>query len=76
MKKYIYKYCVYTNNCCDGVMFLKAFTDLKSALYFKEEHQCVRGCCDVVKKKFFSGADKPITNNIYGLTRYYIEYDL
>ena len=37
MYKYSYKYCVYLNNCCSGVQFVKAFNRLIDALNYKED---------------------------------------
>ena len=76
MKKYNYKYCVYFNNCCAGVQFIKAFNRLIDALNYKEYIQNGgRGCCDVVKKRFFAGYEKPA--NIYISNNYkYSEYDI
>lgn len=75
MKKYNYKYCVYFNNCGYGVGFVKAFDRLIDALNYKEDLQRRRGCCDVVKKRFYNGQEKPA--NIYIGDNYkYHEYDL
>ena len=72
MKKYIYKYCVYTNNMCAGILFIKAFDNVRDALFYKEQYQQCNGCCDVVRKRFIPGTDKPLKRGIYGLTRYYL----
>lgn len=75
MNKYNYKYCVYFNNCGMGVQFVKAFKTLIEALNYKEELQRRRGCCDVVKKRFFAGCERPA--NIYICNNYkYNFYDL
>jgi hypothetical protein len=75
MKKYSYKYCVYFNNCGMGVQFVKAFNRLIDALNYKEDLQRRAGCCDVVKKRFYNGAEKPA--NIYIANNYkYHDYDL
>ena len=68
--KYIYKYCVYFNNCCSGVQFLKAFDKLPQALQYKDYLQSVAGCCDVVKKRFKPGAGKPVNISISNNYRY------
>ena len=73
--KYNYKYCVYLNNMCAGVQFVKAFDRLIDALNYKEHLQSVRGCCDVVKKRFVAGAERPAIEHIYNNYRY-SEYDL
>lgn len=75
MKKYKYKYCVYLNNCCAGVQFVKAFNRLIDALNYKENLQRRAGCCDVVKKRFFAGDEKPASVYIYNNYKY-SEYDL
>ena len=75
MKKYIYKYCVYYNNMCAGVAFICAYNRLIDALNKKERIQNSGGCCDVVKKRFLPGADRPIYNSVYNNYRYF-EYDL
>lgn len=76
MKKYNYKYCVYFNNCGAGVQFLKAFNRLIDALNYKEYLQnSGRGCCDVVKKRFLAGDEKPANIYIYNNYKYYF-YDL
>ena len=75
MNKFNYRYCVYRNNCCDGVYFVKAFNKLIDALNYKEYLQSFSGCCDVVKKRFFAGDEKPV--NIYIGDNYkYSEYDI
>jgi hypothetical protein len=72
---YSYKYCVYLNNCGAGVQFVKAFNRLIDALNYKEELQRRAGCCDVVKKRFKTGAALP--DNIYIFNNYkYNFYDL
>ncbi len=71
-----YKYCVYYNNCGVGVQFVKAFERLIEALNYKEYLQnsgC--GCCDVVKKRFKTGGEKPVYNYI-GNNYKYNWYDL
>ncbi len=70
-----YKYCVYLNNCCAGVQFVKAFEKLIDALNYKEVLQHRRGCCDVVKKRFLAGSEKPV-NYYIGDNYRYSEYDL
>ena len=76
MKKYIYKYCVYLNNCCSGVRFVCACDGLIEALNKKEQIQNNGGgCCDVVKKRFIIGGTTPIINPIYNNYRY-SGYDL
>ena len=75
MKKYNYKYCVYFNNCGVGVQFVKAFDKLIHALNYKENLQRRAGSCDVVKKRFFAGDEKPANNYIYDNYKYN-EYDL
>lgn len=70
--KYTYKYCVYKNNMCAGVMFVATHATLTAALRHKEHIQNNGGgCCDVVKKRFIAGQNKPTNNNIYNNTRYY-----
>ena len=69
--KYIYKFCVYANNCRDGVKFITAFASLSDALYYKAYLQNTGGgCCDVVKKRFLKGSTTPLVNNIYSNTKY------
>lgn len=75
MGKYNYKYCVYFNNCGAGVQFVKAFTCLIDALNYKEDLQRRVGCCDVVKKRFYNGIEKPANSYIANNYRY-SEYDL
>jgi hypothetical protein len=75
MKKYNYKYCVYRNNCCDGVYYLKAFDRLIDALNYKVYLESFSGCCDVVKKRFLNNSDKPVNYSICGNYRY-SKYDL
>ena len=77
MKKYTYKFCVFTNNCNAGVMFLKAFNRLIDALNYKEyyQHYLGRGCCDVVRKRCGIDSATPITPGIYNNYKYN-EYDL
>lgn len=76
MKKYNYKYCVYYNNMCAGVMFICAYDNLIDALSKKERIQSSGGgCCDVVKKRFYFGSDKPIHGAIYNNYKY-SAYDL
>jgi hypothetical protein len=72
---YQYKYCVYLNNCGAGVQFIKAFNTLIEALNCKENLQRRCGCCDVVKKRFLNGSEKPVNYSICGNYRY-SEYDL
>lgn len=75
MKKYSYKYCVYLNNCCAGVQFLKSFDSLAAALNYKENIQKQNGCADVVRKRFKTGDNEPI-NYYIGDNYKYSEYDL
>lgn len=75
MKKYNYKYCVYFNNCGAGVQFVKAFNSLIEALNYKEDLQRRNGCCDVVKKRFRAGHEKPENISIYNNYKYN-NYDL
>ena len=76
MKKYNYKYCVYYNNVCAGVAFVCAFDSLIDALNKKNAIQNNGGgCCDVVKKRFRAGSDRPETYGIYN-NYIYSEYDL
>jgi hypothetical protein len=61
---------------CDGVQFVTAFNDLATALTHKRHIEYSGGgCCDVVKKRFIPGQDKPIHNTIYNSYRY-SEFDL
>ena len=74
--KYVYKYCVYKNNMCDGVLFVTAYNDLRTALVRKRDIEWNGGgCCDVVKKRFIPGQSKPVNNSICNNYRY-SEYDL
>jgi hypothetical protein len=77
MKKYNYKYCVYYNNMCAGVLFIAAFDSLQDALNKKHaiEYSPRGGCCDVVKKRIRAGAEQPINNSIYNNYKYSF-YDL
>mgnify|MGYP003301700481 CR=1 FL=1 len=77
MKKYIYRYCVYYNNMCAGVQFVAAFDSLCDALNKKHaiQYSPRGGCCDVVKKRFKPGADRPINSSIYNNYKY-SEYDI
>ncbi len=77
MKKYIYKFCVYKNNMRDGVQFVKAFDSLSGALSYKEYQQFYAGggCCDVVKKRFLPGENRPEIMSIYNNYKY-TEYDI
>ena len=76
MRKYEYKYCVYKNNVCDGILFVRSYKSLREALNDKERIQSSGGgCCDVVKKKFVIGASEPTTRHIYDNYKY-SEYDL
>lgn len=75
MTKYNYRYCVYFNNCGVGVQFVKAFNSLIDALNHKEDLQRRAGCCDVVKKRFLPGENKPINPYIYNNCKY-CSYDL
>lgn len=70
MYKYNYKYCVYLNNCCSGVQFVKAFNRLIDALNYREDLQRRSGCCDVVKKRFKTGNEKPENIYIYNNYKY------
>ena len=76
-QKYKYKYCVYYNNMCAGVQFVAAFDNLCDALNKRRAIQYGPrgGCCDVVKKRFQAGADRPINNSICNNYKYN-EYDL
>lgn len=70
--KTIYKFCVYKNNMRDGVQFMRAFDSLESALNYQNYLQNTGGgCCDVVKKRFLPGDNKPLYNSIYNNVRYY-----
>lgn len=74
--KYEYKYCVYKNNMCDGVLLVRSYNNLRDALNCKERIQSSGGgCCDVVRKKFVIGASEPTTKSICNNYRY-SEYDL
>ena len=74
--KYQYKYCVYYNNMCMGIQFIKAFETLSRALMYKHDIEMSgRGCCDVVKKRFLQGDNKPLYNYSYDNYKY-SEYDL
>ena len=76
MKKYNYKYCVYYNNMCAGVLFKRAYNRLIDAMNDKARTESNGGgCCDVVKKRFMPGSDKPICNSIYNNYKY-SDYDL
>lgn len=76
MRKYEYKYCVYKNNLCDGVLFVRSYKSLREALIDKARIQSSGGgCCDVVKKKFVIGASEPTTRSICNNYKY-SEYDL
>jgi hypothetical protein len=70
MKNYKYLYCVYTNNCCNGVQFLKAFRTLANAWIFKTEYENNHGCCNVVKKRCDIATGKPLCNWIYDNYKY------
>jgi hypothetical protein len=76
MKKYQYKYCVFTNNLRDGVIFLCSCDTLPQALNKREYLQYSGwGCCDIVKKRIIPGELFPINESIYNNYRY-SEYDL
>ena len=76
MRKYEYKFCVYKNNMCDGVLYVRSYRTLSEALRDKAKIEMSGGgCCDVVKKKFVIGASEPTTRRIYDNYRY-SEYDL
>jgi hypothetical protein len=76
MKKYTYKYCVYYNNMCAGVLFKRAYNRLTDAMNDKARTESSGGgCCDVVKKRFLPGMDRPMCAGIYNNYKY-SEYDL
>lgn len=69
--KYNYKFCVYKNNMRDGVQFIKAFDSLAGALSYQWYLETNGGgCCDVVKKRFLPGSNKPVNNAIYNNYKY------
>jgi hypothetical protein len=56
----------------DGVQFVRAFDSLSYAIAYKEHLQNTGGgCCDVVKKRFLPGDNKPLHNSIYNNVKYY-----
>ena len=76
MGKYNYKFCVYKNNMCVGVQFVRAFDSLESALNYQNYVQMTGGgCCDVVKKRIDPGTNKPL-NNYIGDNYKYHDYNL
>lgn len=76
MKKYEYLYCVFTNNLRSGVQFVCALPTLRQALREKDYLQNSGwGCCDIVKKRFYTGTTTPISRSICNNYRY-SEYDL
>ena len=71
MRTYEYKFCVYKNNMRDGILFVRSCKSLREALAEKARIQSSGGgCCDVVKKKFVIGANKPTTMSICNNYRY------
>ena len=76
MKKYKYRFCVYKNNLCDGIRYLRSYRTLGEALRDKAEIEMSGGgCCSVVKKKFLIGKSEPTVVSIYNNYRY-SEWDL
>lgn len=74
--KYVYNFCVYKNNARDGVQFVAAYNSLNDAHKQKRRIEYSGGgCCDVVKKRFRPGAEKPINNSIYNNYKFNI-FDL
>ena len=54
MKKYKYKYCLYTNNLCAGYSFIAAYDTLKQAEFAYYNFYINKyGCCDITKKRFY-----------------------
>ena len=71
MKKYKYRFCVYKNNICDGIIYVRSYKNLGEALQAKAGIQMRGGgCCDVVKKKFLLGENEPIVTSIRNNYRY------